>query len=249
LIGPIAGAGALRGKQAPLVFAVRASAQEELSRLLAYTHSIGLAQLAVAVQDDGFGQSYWSEFKALLQNSTIQVKSISLLNPKNPDYAVVVSELQRSNAQALVLLANSVHSVGILKAWREKSPLPFVFNLSGQANGMFASGLKGYAGAAAFITVTPDPWGEKTALQREYRAAMSAANLQQLSYLSFEAYINARVAIEAIKRSKTKTPAGIKSSLEKLRLQLGELDLRFDETSAARFTDYSMLRADGSFRH
>jgi branched-chain amino acid transport system substrate-binding protein len=247
LIGPIAGAPQLRGRSAVNVFAVRASASEELARLVQFSQTMSLNQLAVVVQDDGFGKAYYEALKPLLVGSGIQLQAVALLNPQKPDYAAHVAELTKVQPKSLLLLANATHSVGILKAWREKTQLPFVMNLSGQANGLFASGLKGYSGAAAFVTATPSPWGTKYAMQRDYQAGMKEAGQTNLSYLSFEAYTNARVAIDAIKRSKGRSSAALKAALDNSAFSVAGLDWRFDGKTPNRYTSMTVLKPDGTF--
>ncbi len=249
LIAPIAGAPQLRGGAAPLVFAVRASASEELGKLLKHCQVTGMTNLAVVVQDDGFGQSYFEALKPLLDMYKINVVVSAVINPQKPEYASAVAILKQRPVNALLLLANSTHSLGVLKAWRVNDPLPFVLNLAGQANGLFANGLKGYTGAAAFVTATPSPWGKKLLLQREYHDAMDGAGIKTYSYLSFEAYINARIAIEAVKRSKDRSHAALKSALIKGAFNFDGLEWQFGAQAGVRYTDLSLLLADGTFRH
>lgn len=247
LVGPIAGAAPLRGRGAANVFAVRASATEELARLVQYSQTNSINQWAVVVQDDGFGKAYFEALKPLLVGSGIQMQAVSSLNPQTPDYAATVLELNKTKPKGLLLLANATHSVGVMKAWREKTELPFVMNLSGQANGLFAKGLLGYSGAAVFVVVTPSPWGKKYAMQRDYQAAMEAAGIKNLSYLSFEAFINASVAIDAVKRAKGRSSAALSAALQGGSFDAGGLNWRFDDVSKARFTDTAVLRPDGTF--
>lgn len=249
LIGPIAGASQLRDKQAKFVFPIRASAADELGRLIKFGEASGLKQLAVVVQDDGFGQGYLTTLKLLLNNSELKIQELAVLNPKTPDYAATVASLKKSPTNALLLLANSTHSVGILKAWRNESALPFVLNLPGQANTLFANSLKGYKDGASFATVTPSPWETKLQIQRDYQAAMAAAKISNLSYLGFEAYINARIAIEAVKRAQNRTPAGLVSVLESASFSVGGWEWRHADVVSTHFTDLSLLRSDGTFRH
>jgi branched-chain amino acid transport system substrate-binding protein len=247
LIGPIAGAPQLRGKGASNVFAIRASASEELARLVQFSQTMSLNELAVVVQDDGFGRAYFEALKLLLVGSGIQLQAMTLLNPQKPDYAANVAELTKENPRGLLLLANATHSVGVLQAWRAKTQLPFVMNLSGQANGFFANGLKGYKGAAAFVTATPNPWGRKYAMQREYHTAMDAAGQQSYSYLSFEAYTNARITIDAIKRAKGRSPTALKAALDNSSFAVAGIEWRFDSGNPTRFTDMAVLKTDGTF--
>lgn len=247
LIGPIAGAPQLRGRNAVNVFAIRASASEELTKLIQFSQTMSLNQLAVVVQDDGFGKAYYEALKPLLIGSGIQMQSVAMLNPQKPDYASHVAQLTKEQPKSLLLLANATHSLGILKAWREKTQLPFVMNLSGQANGLFAGGLKGYSGAAAFVTATPSPWGTKYAMQRDYQSCMKTAGLTNLSYLSFEAYTNARVAIDAVKRAKGRSSAALKTALDNSAFSVAGLEWRFDGKTPSRFTGMTALRPDGTF--
>lgn len=249
LIAPIAGAPQLRGKAAPFVFAARASATEELTRILKFCQVLGFKNVAVVVQDDNFGQAYLAALIALLPQYNMVADLSAIINPQAPDYAHAVDVLNQKPPNALIMLANSAHSVGFFKAWREKTPMPFVLNLAGQANGFFASNLKGYTGAAAFVTTTPSPWERKLLIQRDYQAAMQSVGINTYSYLSFEAYINARIAIEAIKRSKDYTPAGIKNTLDRGVFAFDTLVWRFGPQASTRYTDISVLLADGNFRH
>jgi branched-chain amino acid transport system substrate-binding protein len=249
LLGPIAGASQLRDKQAKYVFAVRAAATDELTRLLKFSSAVGFKQLAVAVQDDGFGQGYLAALKTLLNNSEVQIKELVVLDPKNPNYDAVAASLQKSPTNATLLLVNATHSVGILNALKAKEVFPFVLNLPGQANAIYASGLKDYKGGASFSTVTPSPWETKLKIQRDYQAAMAAAKITKLSYLGFEAYINARIAIEAIKQNREQTPAGLTAVLESSQFNFSDWKWKHADPVATHFTDLALLRPDGTYKH
>jgi branched-chain amino acid transport system substrate-binding protein len=249
LLGPIAGAIQLRDKQAKYVFAVRANAIDELNRLVKFSTAVGFKQLAVVVQDDGFGQAYLNSLKPLLLNSDVQIKELVILNPKTPNYASTVTSLQKSPTNALLMLVNATHSVGILNALKAKESYPFVLNLPGQANALYAAGLKGYKGGASFSTVTPSPWETKLQIQRDYHQAMAAANISNLSYLGFEAYINARIAIEALKQGRVLTSAKLTAVLEIGQFNVGDWKWKHADPVSTHFTDLALLRPDGTFKH
>lgn len=250
LIGPMAGASALRGKSASMSFAVRASAADEVRALLRYMQVMGMQNMSVVVQDDGFGKSYESELNRLIpQFPTLKFHRVEL-KPTQPEYAAVVKALTAGQPHGLLLLANAVHSTGVLTAWRQKDNLPFVFNLAGQANSLFANRLKGYTGAAAFVTVTPNPWGSKTTLQRDYQSLVTAYKLES-SYLGFEAFINARLLIEALSRNKISGREDLARALEGMHgRDLGGYLVDYSGGRlGSRFTDLALLRPDGSYRH
>ncbi len=249
LIGPIAGSAQLRDKKAKFVFPVRAAASDELTRLLKFSQAVGFKHLAVAVQDDGFGQGYLAALKPLLENSEIKIAELVILDPKNPAYAAVVARLQKSPTHATLLLVNATHSVGILNALKTKQLFPFVLNLPGQANALYASGLKGYKGGASFATVTPSPWETKLKIQKDYQAAMAAAKIDKLSYLGFETYINARLAIDALKQGRVSTSAKLAAVLEMGQFDVGDWKWKHADPVTTRFTDLALLRPDGTYRH
>lgn len=249
LIGPIAGAPQLRDKKARHVIAIRASATDEINRLIKFSQAVGFTQLTVAVQDDGFGQAYQKALAQVLEGSGIQVKEIALFSPQQPNYDAIAKTLKKSPSNALMLLANATHSLGILKSLNNLGAFPFVLNLPGQANAMFANGMKSYKGGVSFATVTHSPWEKKLQIQRDYHETMAAANISNYSYLGFEAYMNARITIEAIVQSRQLTPSTLLGTLQMGQFSIGGWEWRKADPYAARFTDLAILRADGTYKH
>jgi branched-chain amino acid transport system substrate-binding protein len=249
LIGPIAGAALLRDKQVNHVFAIRASASDELNRLIKFAQAVNFKELNIAVQDDGFGQGYLAALKPLIVNSGIEIKEIAILNSQNPDYEAAVKNIQKSPSSALLLLVNATHSVGILKSLKSKNSSPFILNLPGQANALYASGVKDYKGGTSFATVTPSPWDSKLQIQRDYQATMAEAKITNYSYLGFEAYINARIAIDAITQSRSRTASSLTSTLKTGNFSVSGWIWRHGDPYATRFTDLALLRSDGTYKH
>jgi branched-chain amino acid transport system substrate-binding protein len=250
LVGAIAGASPLRGKSAGFSFAARASAADEVKTLLKFCDTTGMSRVSVMIQDDGFGRSYDAELAKLQQQFPALVFNKVLLKPSAPDYKALAAELQKANPNALLLLANAVHSTNLLMAWKEQHQLPFVLNLAGQANSMFASKLKGYTGAAAFVTVTPSPWESRTNVQREYQRIAKAASLP-LSYLGFEAYLNATLLINSVTASKAVDATDLANYLELMdKRDLGGFSVSYTGARlGSNFTDLALLRNDGSYKH
>ena len=250
LVGPIAGAAPLRGPQSGMSYAVRASAQDELRKLLTFARTTGLTRIAVLVQDDGFGRAYAAD----LEREAADFRELRFephrFNPAAARFPELAARVQAGRPQALLLLANAAHSTAFLQAWRNTTALPFVLNLAAQANAMYASQLKGYTGAAAFVTVTPSPWARRTALQRDYQRVTRAAGLEA-SYLGLEAYVNARLLIDSLQRSGTRTGPELARYLDTLQARdLGGFVVDYArQHRGGTFTDLALLRGDGSYVH
>jgi branched-chain amino acid transport system substrate-binding protein len=249
LIGPIAGASQLRVKQVSHVFPIRASATDELARLLKFAQTVTFKTLAVAVQDDGFGQGYLAALKPLLVSTGIEVKEIAIVNPQTPDYNKTVMALNNSPSNGVLLLVNATHSVGILKALKNKNLSPFILNLPGQANALYASSIKDFKGGASFATVTPSPWDSKLLIQRDYQATMAEAKITDYSYLGFEAYINARIAIDAITQSRNRSASSLLGTLKMGSFEVSGWSWRHGDPLTSSFTDLALLRSDGTYKH
>ena len=250
LVGPIAGASALRGPGAKHTFAVRASAAQEVQRLLSFVSSMGLTRLSVAIQDDGFGKAYATELDKLQATFPQLQMDRAVFAPNSTEYNSTIQTLRAARPHALLLMANASHSTALLSAWKAQENLPFVLNLAGQANALFATRMQGYTGTAAFVTVVPSPWESRTPLQRDYQRVAQAAKLP-LSYLGFEAYINARLLTQAVQQAKPANARDLQKHLDAQRnLDLGGYTVGFaDKRVGSSFTDLSLLRKDGSFKH
>ena len=250
LIGPIAGAATLRGPSAKHTFAVRASAAQEVQRLLGFVSAMGLTRMGVAVQDDGFGRAYAAELDKLQANfPQLQMERV-VFDPKGSDYQPLIQGLRAGKPHALMLLANASHSTALLNAWKAQDNLPFVLNLAGQANALFAGRMQGYTGTAAFVTVVPSPWDNRSPLQRDYQRLAQEAKLP-LSYLGFEAFINARLLTQAVQKAQASNARDLQKHLDAQRnLDLGGYTVSYaDRRLGSTFTDLSLLRKDGSFKH
>ena len=250
LVGPIAGAAPLRGPQSGMSFAVRASAQDELRKLLTFAQTTGLSRIAVLVQDDGFGRAYAADLEREAADFPELRFEPHRFNPAAAHFSELAASVQTRRPQALLLLANAAHSTAFLQAWRRTTALPFVLNLAAQANAMYAKRLKGYTGAAAFVTVTPSPWAQRTALQRDYQRVTRAAGLEA-SYLGLEAYVNARLLIDSLQRSGARTGPELAKYLDNLQARdLGGFVVDYArQRRGGSFTDLALLRGDGSYVH
>jgi len=251
LIGPIAGSLELRSKQANTVYPVRASAEQEVARLFSFADTSGLHSIGILIQNDPFGRAYAAELdKAAKRYAHIKVVNV-LIDPAAPDYEGAVAKMQAKQPVAVALLAaNAAHSSAFLTAWTRKKALPFVLNFAGQASASFSSAIKDFSSPVAFVTVTPSPWETRHHVQRDYQRIAEAAGVS-LSYLGFESYLNARVLIETVTRSKATNKTELTRWLNAgAGVDLGGYQLTWnDQRRGSNFTDLSLLLPDGRYRH
>ena len=102
-----------------------------------------------------------------------------------------------------------------------------------------------------FVTIVPSPWGGRRQAQRDYQALAQSKGIYRASYGSFEAFLNARVLVNAVRNSKATTPAKLTQYLYNNPSYLGGLSLRYvaGKNDTTGFLDQAVLGGDGSFRH
>jgi branched-chain amino acid transport system substrate-binding protein len=254
LLGAMAGAEILRDAKYTKVYSVRANASEEVGVLLNYLDALKLNKTPVAVQDDGFGNAYATSLKNSAAKHQFVPASNTLFDPKKPDYPTIAGQLlgQETDPPAILLIANTVHSVGIIKALNDAKYYGQILNLAGQANVGFIKNVGNGNQLAVFATVTPSPFDNRSPAAEAYRDAWRAVNKNEnYSYIAFEAFLNAQVLIQALKRSANFTASGIDQALgQPGAMKFYELTYSFanKRRQAASYTDLAML-SRGVFRH
>jgi branched-chain amino acid transport system substrate-binding protein len=251
LIGPIAGAPALRAADVTRVFALRPAAQREIAHLVEYANRIGLKRVAVYVQDDGFGRGYFAPAQAAFKAANVVAVVEVVFAPATPDYASDAARIVTADAEAVLMLANVTHSVGLIRAIRAKSANPYILNLAGQANAGFVKALQGESALAAFAAFTPNPWSERAAISKEYRDAIKAfSNEENYSFLSLEAYINAKMLTTALKSTRASSSEQISGALSAMRdVDLGGFSAGYGagRRDASSFVDLAVMTKTGRF--
>lgn len=254
LLGPIAGAEILRDSKYSSIYSVRANASEEVGALLNYLNVLQKQTSPVVIQDDGFGKAYANSLQSVTEKYQYKPSTKILFDPKTVNYKQIAAQLlaQGKDTSAIVLIANTVHSVGIIKALNDAKYYGEILNLAGQANGAFTKGLGAGNQLAVFATVTPSPFGLSNPAAEQYRAAWQAANNNQnYSYIGFEAYLNMEIMIAAIKRATQFNAQGLDTALNQLNnTQVGGLKYTFagKRRQAASYTDLAVL-SQGVFKH
>jgi branched-chain amino acid transport system substrate-binding protein len=252
LIGPIAGAPALRKVDNKYVFSLRADAIEEVGALVNYLKGIGQNESAVLIQDDGFGNAYAAALKTAANKAAFSISLSLSFDPKKPNYTSMAAALIARQPESVMLMANTQHSIGIIQALNVLGYTGQVLNLAGQANGVFVKSLRGGKQIAVFSMMTPSPMVSASVAANDYRAGMDKTGQKTLSYLSFEAYLNARLLGGALQRAGNATPTVLTNTVQALKdFDLGVFKVTFSGNyrQGASYTDLAVLTADGRFRH
>lgn len=251
-LAPLTGASSLRKPGARNVFHVRASYTDETQRLVERMVGMGIRELAIVFQDNPYGREVRDDALRVLAAANIKAQAQEALALDGSNVADVVGKITAARPAAVLLGTTGTASAALVKGLRQASPALLIAGLSVT---LTADGLRQLGPAARGIALTlvfPDPNRARTPLVRDYQAAMRAVQQPDFTLGSFEAYVNARVLIEALDRAgRDPSRAKLRTALASLKgMDLGGFNVDFSAGApyvASRFVDLGILDSNGRF--
>lgn len=257
LLGPMTGDMALRDKTwSGTVLPVRPSNADALKNALRALSTMRIKKLGVLVQNDAYGKDLDTVLATLKLPEGLEIAAKETIDPKTA-WAPLTQRLQTAGVTAVLLLSDHIPTANALVGYwnsRRKTAAaytPTMMHLDGLALPEYAEKAAGYPGGSMFVTIVPSPWGGRRQAQRDYQALAQSKGIYRASYGSFEAFLNARVLVNAVRNGKTTTPAKLTQYLHSNPSNLGGLSLRYvgGKSENTGFLDQAVLGSDGAFRH
>ena len=246
LVGPLTGADGIRNPRMDNVFHVRASYEDELEKLVEHLTTVGIKRLGVLWINNGMGKDGMAGIeKAMKKHGVTSYASVSI-QPDGSDAEKAIASLRETQPAAIIMITTGTATVSFIKGFNkvQKGMRFYALSVMGTQSALKALGPDGIG--VVVTTVVPFPWSNRNALAKEYQSAMRKAGYDNLSFLGFEAYINAKVIAEAIRRAgKDLTRAKFNSSMESMRdLNLGGFHLSFNKNQhqGSRFVELAIIR-------
>ena len=248
-VAPFTGASSLR-KGARNVFHVRASYTDEVRRLVQRLAGMGLKDIGVVYLDNAYGREMLEDSTRFLAEQGLKPLVQVALATDGKNLSDVLAKVGQARPAAVLLATAGAVSVELVRGLKTNNPGVLMAGLSVT---LTSEGLKqlGDAGSGLALTmVMPDPTRAKTALVRDYQAAMRARGVQEFNLGTLESYTNTRVLAEGLER------AGADPTRSKLRAALASVrshdmgGMTVDYSNGApyvgsRFVDLGILGANG----
>ncbi|PPQ39822.1 amino acid/amide ABC transporter substrate-binding protein, HAAT family [Rhodoblastus acidophilus] len=218
--GAFSGAGLLR-QQPPdrYVFNFRASYAEETeaaARYLVKVRRIDPSDIAVFAQDDAFGEAGFAGAEKAMRAMGSPEPLLHLRYERNTiDVGAAIDEIRKrqkakgkgnaGHIRAVIMVATYRAAAKFVEKAREAFPDVILTNVSAVGSNTFADELKllgaRYIKGVVVTQVVPDPDGHSS-IALEYKAALARYfPLEHADYVSFEAYISAKVLIDGLKKA------------------------------------------------
>lgn len=250
-VAPFTGASSLR-KGARNVFHVRASYTDEVRRLVQRLAGMGLKDIGVVYLDNAYGREMLEDSTRFLAEQGLKPLVQVALATDGKNLSDVLAKVGQARPAAVLLATAGAVSVELVRGLKTNNPGVLMAGLSVT---LTSEGLKqlGDAGSGLALTmVMPDPTRAKTALVRDYQAAMRARGIQEFNLGTLESYTNTRVLAEGLERAGAEpTRSKLRTALAGIRnLDLGGLVIDYSGQApyvGSRFVDMGVLNGAGRF--
>ncbi len=230
LIAPATGSDALRPFN-PLVFHTRASYAQELSKIARQLSSTGFTKCAVAYFDNPFGKAAIAAFEAAAKSYKNTTWKAFLVAETPDGIAKGIEEIVAFQPTALMSLAIGGLGIPFYKGLRKRIQTP-AFSISFLGSRPLLAALGDAAVGITVAQVVPSPHSVAMPLVHAYQNALKKAGQTEPGYSSLEGYVNARILIEALRRSgRSATREKLIDAMHSMRpYDLGGFEVRYGPT-------------------
>lgn len=246
---PYTGAPSIRKAELVGVFNLRASYADEAEKLIQHLTTIGFKKIGIAYQNNSFGKEVLAAATAALEQRKLQPVATASVENNASDAAAAATKLLASQPDALVLGLAGKPTIEVIKSVNQSRKGLQMYALSVLATSGNLKALGSDGSGVAISQVVPFPSNAVMPLVRDYQQAMKAAGHTELSHLSLEGYINARVTAEGLKRAgRNLTREGLVTTLQSIRgMDMGGMEISFGKgaASASRFVELTVINSQG----
>jgi len=251
LIGTISGAGTLREAMSSnpntrYMFNVRASYADETEVIVNQLVALGLKNIAVFYQNDGFGKSGLEGVTTALKKHNMAPSAVGTVERNSVDVAKAVEAIAKATPQAVVMVTLYKPTAAFVKAMKKIGQNPMLSTLSPVGAEQMVQELGADARGIVVSQVVPYPWNNVVPVVRDYQ---KLSEKQQFSYYGLEGYIMARTLVEGLKRAgKDLTRDKLVSALESLsNTDIGGYRINYSTTArqASHFVELTVVGPGG----
>ena len=250
LVGTISGAGTLREplSQNPngrYMFHVRASYADETEAIVNQLVSLGLKNIAVFYQNDGFGKSGLDGVTAALKKHNLAPTAVGTVERNSIDVDAAVQAIAKGKPQAVVMVTLYKPTAAFVKAMKKAGQNPMFMTLSPVGTEQLVAELGPDVRGIGISQVMPYPWNDIVPMVRDYQKLVGKGGF---SYYGIEGFVMARVVVDALRRAgKDLTREKMVSTLEGTSLDLGGFRVSYSPNSrfGSRYVELTVVGPGG----
>lgn len=252
LVGTISGATSLResttsNPNARYMFNVRASYADETEAIVNQLVSLGLKNIAVFYQNDGFGKSGLDGVTAALKKHNLTPSAVGTVERNSIDVSKAIEPITKANPQAVVMVTLYKPTAAFVKGMKKIGQNPMFMTLSPVGTEQLVQELGPDARGIGISQVAPYPWNDVVPVVREYQKLLSKPGTN--SYYGIEAFITAKTMVEGLRRAgKDLSREKLMAALEGMNnVDLGGYRINYGPSNrlGSRFVELTVIGAGG----
>ena len=199
-VGPFTGAGFLRDPALSNVVNVRATYAAETEAWIAHlVDTLGMDNIAILYQDDGFGRVGLSGVTEALDRRGMSLVAEGSYTRNTVAVKSALLEIRKAKPDAVVMVGAYRPIAEFIKLSRKLKFDPTFVNISFVGSNALASELGADGEGVIISQVVPFPWDVNIPVVAEYQAAITAVNeAAEPNFVTLEGYLVGRVALRAL---------------------------------------------------
>nr|WP_314708008.1 ABC transporter substrate-binding protein [uncultured Comamonas sp.] len=242
--------------KAPQLFSTRAVLPEEIEKITKHLATLGLTRLAVVYdeRDDQDGKALETQVTEIATASGAKLIHSRMLKAGKAAQEAVIDSLQKAqpSVQAIIVVASSPVTAAFVETYRAEGGAAQIYATSSADIEQLATRLHvDVMRGVSIAQVVPNPYRSNNRLNKEFRDMVSKqpdGEAIPVSYPMMEGYVNAKVLVEAMRRTQPLTSEKLADSLRILNaVDLGGywVSFRPGSQSGSKFVDLSIVNAQG----
>ncbi|HUL92808.1 MAG TPA: ABC transporter substrate-binding protein [Burkholderiales bacterium] len=252
ILGVIPGVESFRQPLRKNMFHFRAGDFDQIAKMIDLTTSVGQNKIGVLATNNPNGEQVTAFMQDVLGKRNLKLAALAKydIGPKI-DWAPIIASYQKSQPDVIVLVGPPFATAAFIKEAKAAGLSSSLYGLS-YTDFRLTTKVAGnqLARGVAIAQVLPNPNNRVIPLIKEFRDNFEKYGKVQgvPSHFNLEGYIAGKLLVEAIKRSKDASPAGVQRGLEMLRdYDMGGYIVDFSPSkhNGSTFVDMSMISASG----
>lgn len=250
-VGLTSGTDALRTPLNHYAFPVRASYADEARKLVNHVKTVNISKVSVIYTTNPFGESVKDTLLTTLKAAGINAK-VFKVDPAGAEAAAAAKLANADAPQAIFMTMLSQAAVPVLTEIKKTAYRGALYTFSPVDTSTITKQLGEKANGLAITQVVPIPNGARVKVVAEYVQALTDMGHGAPSFYGLEAYIEAKVLVEGLKRAGSNpTPASLVKGLETMRdVDLGGYFVSYkpDAHTGSLFVEVNVINASGEVK-
>jgi len=185
------------------VYNMRASYADELEKIVEHYSTFGIKRFAVVHYDDVVGMENLAAVERALKKRNLALVSVAAFKDRaKPDIEGGLKEVMKGNPEVVIFTTLYKATADFIKSARKAGFGPQMVSNSFPGASPLAKELGKEGAGVAIAQVVPPPTRRAVPVVKEYQEAIEKLlGKKEFSFTSLEAYIAAKVTVEALRRA------------------------------------------------